>query len=211
MQLDHISFYETAVLRHNYSSYKKLIFEKSLHKYILKLFNGKKWKEVHILEIYQEIFSYRKFPKYSDTQKICCNHSKIWTMWLYHRVMSQNHADRIANSVDPEDLGLHRLPRHILGTLQYLIFPKQYSLSSHLTLNGKDVESTVKIPSFRTDRPGQTVQTLIRLRSSLIRVYTVCNSLCIFWTHYSKVKPPRSTFRVTTANFRVSVVLEFLR
>ena len=23
---------------------------------------------------------YRKFPKYSDTQKICCNHSKIWTM-----------------------------------------------------------------------------------------------------------------------------------
>ena len=28
---------------------------------------------------------YRKFPKYSDTQKICCNHSKIWTMWLYHK------------------------------------------------------------------------------------------------------------------------------
>ena len=26
---------------------------------------------------------YHKFPKYSDTQKICCNHSKIWTMWLY--------------------------------------------------------------------------------------------------------------------------------
>ena len=23
---------------------------------------------------------YRKFPKYSDTQKICCNHSKIWTI-----------------------------------------------------------------------------------------------------------------------------------
>ena len=40
-------------------------------------------------------------------------------------------------------------------------------------------------PKFRTDRPGQTVQT----QSSLIRVYTVCNSLCIFWTHFSKVKP----------------------
>ena len=45
---------------------------------------------------------YRKFPKYSDTQKICCNHSKIWTMWLYHRVMSPNDADGMANSVDPD-------------------------------------------------------------------------------------------------------------
>ena len=28
---------------------------------------------------------YRKFPKYLDTPKICCNHSTIWTMWLYHK------------------------------------------------------------------------------------------------------------------------------
>ena len=66
---------------------------------------------------------YRKFPKYSDTQIICCNHSKIWTMWLYHRVMSPNDAAGMANSVDPDqcrpwseeqcDLGLHCLPRHI--------------------------------------------------------------------------------------------------
>ena len=47
-------------------------------------------------------FVYRKFPKYSDAQKICCNHSKIWTMWLYHRVMSPTDADRMANSVDPD-------------------------------------------------------------------------------------------------------------
>ena len=39
---------------------------------------------------------------------------------------------------------------------------------------------TVMILSFWTDRSGQTVQTQIRLRSSLIRVYTVCNSVCIF-------------------------------
>ena len=44
---------------------------------------------------------YRKFPKYSDTQNIR-NHSKIWTMWLYHRVMSPNDADGMANSVDPD-------------------------------------------------------------------------------------------------------------
>ena len=60
-------------------------------------------------------FVYCKFPKYSDTPKICCNQSKIWTRWLYHREMSPNDADRMANSVDPEqsDLGLHCLPRHI--------------------------------------------------------------------------------------------------
>ena len=45
---------------------------------------------------------YRKFPKYSDTQKSCYNHSKIWTMWLYHREMSPNDADRMANSVDSD-------------------------------------------------------------------------------------------------------------
>ena len=33
---------------------------------------------------------------------IRCNHSKIWTMWLYHRVMSPNDADGMANSVDPD-------------------------------------------------------------------------------------------------------------
>ena len=45
---------------------------------------------------------YRKFPKYSDTQKICCNHSKIWTMLLYHRVMSPNDTDGMANCADPD-------------------------------------------------------------------------------------------------------------
>ena len=61
--------------------------------------------------------NYCKFPKYSDTQNSCCNHSKIWTMWLYHRVMSPNDADRMANNVDTDqtapDLSLHCLPRHI--------------------------------------------------------------------------------------------------
>ena len=58
--------------------------------------------------------------------------------------------------------------------------------------------------SFQADRPGQTVQTQIRL--ILIRVYTVCNSLCIFWMHYSKEKPSCSTFRVIIAIFRVSEI-----
>ena len=46
--------------------------------------------------------AYRQFPKYSDTQNICCNHAKIWTMGLYHRVVSPNDADRMANSEDPD-------------------------------------------------------------------------------------------------------------
>ena len=53
------------------------------------------------------------------------------------------------------------------------------------------------ILSFRTDRSGQTVQTQI----SLIKIYTVCNSFCIFWTHCSTVNRPCSNFRVITANF----------
>ena len=59
---------------------------------------------------------------------------------------------------------------------------------------------TVMILSFRTDMPGQTVQTQIRL----IRVYTVCHSVCIVWTHYSIVEPHSSNFRVITTNFWVS-------
>ena len=45
---------------------------------------------------------YCKFPKYSDAQKICYSHSKIWTMLLYHRVMNPNDVDGMANSVDPD-------------------------------------------------------------------------------------------------------------
>ena len=38
----------------------------------------------------------------THTQNICCNHSIIWIMWLYYRVMSPNNADGMANSVDPD-------------------------------------------------------------------------------------------------------------
>ena len=68
------------------------------------------------------------------------------------------------------------------------------------------LKCTTMILSFRTDRPGQTVQTHIRLGG-----YTVCNALCIFWMHYSKEKPSFSTFLVITANFRMSEFLEISR
>ena len=61
-----------------------------------------------------------------------------------------------------------------------------------------NAKCTVMILSFRTDMPGQTVQTQIRL---LLQVYTVCHSVCIVWTLYSMVKPHSSNFRVITTNF----------
>ena len=41
-------------------------------------------------------------PKNSDTQKICCNHPKIWIRWIYRRVMHPKDAEGIANCVDPD-------------------------------------------------------------------------------------------------------------
>ena len=40
-----------------------------------------------------------KNPKYS---KNCCNYSKIWSVWLYRRVLSPRYADGMANKVDPD-------------------------------------------------------------------------------------------------------------
>ena len=52
---------------------------------------------------FMSFLTYRNDPKFSDTQNICCNHSKVWTMCLYHRLMSPNDADGMANSVDPDE------------------------------------------------------------------------------------------------------------
>ena len=64
-----------------------------------------KWKKKSTINqrgILCSFTQYRKFPKYSDTQKNCCNHSKIWTKWLYYSVIRPNDADGMANSVDPD-------------------------------------------------------------------------------------------------------------
>ena len=76
------------------------------------------FKESDKQQLLQSSYYYRKNPKYSDTPKICCNHPKIRTRWLYQRVMHPKDAARIAKSVDPDqtaplDLGLHCLPRPI--------------------------------------------------------------------------------------------------
>ena len=45
---------------------------------------------------------YYKNPKKTDTWKICCNHPKIWTRWLYHRVMHPKDVYGMVNNVDPD-------------------------------------------------------------------------------------------------------------
>ena len=49
-----------------------------------------------------EVIAYRKNPKYSDSQTICCNHPKIWTRWLYQSVMHPKDVARISNGVDSD-------------------------------------------------------------------------------------------------------------
>ena len=83
---------------------------------------GGKWKLVHwsILNI-----MYCKNPKNLDTQNICCNHPKIWTRWLYHRVMHSKDTDRIANSAHPDQtapaLFAQTYMSENLGSLRYFV------------------------------------------------------------------------------------------
>ena len=69
---------------------------------------------------------------------------------------------------------------------------------------------TLMILSFRTDNSRQIVQIQIRLlleeqsdqrRSSLIRVFTVCYSICIFWTNNPMVWPLYLNLKLITADF----------
>ena len=45
---------------------------------------------------------YRKVPKFLNARKFCCNLPKIQTKRPNHRVFSQNVANGIANSEDPD-------------------------------------------------------------------------------------------------------------
>ena len=44
---------------------------------------------------------YKKYEKFGRP-KICCNYSKIWTVWFYRILVCPKYADWQANSVDPD-------------------------------------------------------------------------------------------------------------
>ena len=78
---------------HSHCSNFSLFFRVSLMFQILTVFT---WNS-HLS------ITWLKSPKYiSDTPRICCNHPKIWTRWLYQRVIHPKYADGMANSVDPD-------------------------------------------------------------------------------------------------------------
>ena len=118
------------------------------------------------------------------------------------------------SKISEDTFSLDRLKLFLYGLMKFCIesdvFKSLECIKSTLKQKCTKISSvfpfqyTVIFLSFWTDRSGQTVQTQIRLlleRSSLIRVYTVCHSLCIFWMHYTKEKLSFSTFRVITTNF----------
>ena len=72
----------------------------------------------------------------------------------------------------------------------------------HIVVVGALFTPAVMILNFRTDRCGHTVQTQIRLlwpkSYCLIRVFTVCYSICIFSRYHAMVEPLSLNFRLFT-------------
>ena len=54
------------------------------------------WTQIHYATL--------KIRKIWTTKTNCCNCSKIWTMRFYHREMLRKKADRMANSVGPDQI-----------------------------------------------------------------------------------------------------------
>ena len=69
-----------------------------------------------------------------------------------------------------------------------------HSLLTGISLENKVKKNTVKILNIGTYMSEQTVYILIRL----LRIYTFCHSVYIFWRHYCIVKSNCFVLRTTT-------------
>ena len=63
------------------------------------------------------VADYRKVPKFSDTRKLCCNHTKIQIKWPNQRGFCPKYADGMANSEDPDQTAPLDLPVRKLGVI----------------------------------------------------------------------------------------------
>ena len=91
-----------------------------------------------------------------------------------------------------------------MGLLVRIFLASQISNPLNLIVNTCRSSPTVIALSFWTDRSGQTVQTQTRLLRSVIRVSTVCYSICNILTKYLKDLPLSLNFRyiyILTAKF----------
>ena len=117
---------------------------------------------------------------------------KVWFSTVLHKSLFCGY------SLESKEYPQHRFLWSGMENYSKIIIKYPHNLFR--SIQGVNSMYTVMILSFRTDMPGQTVQTQIRL-SSVISVYTVCHFDCIVWTHYSMVEPHSSNFRVITTNF----------
>ena len=78
----------------------------------------------------------------------------------------------------------------------YAIFQILKRLNLQKRMYRNDPKFSDRYARTNSADPDQTAP-----RSSLIRVYTVCHSVCIVWAHYSLVEPHSSNFRVIRKNF----------
>ena len=135
------------------------------------------------------VVGYQKFSKYLDTQKICWNHSKIWTMWLYHRVTSPNDADGITNSVVPDQtvwsgsaLFAQAYLSENLGSLRYV----QVSLWSVSVITIQ----TVLVPFSQSNQTGTNTHHIatITLRNKPCQNHKatliISTAFCNVWVRY---------------------------
>ena len=72
---------------------------------------------------------YLKNRKYSNTRKICCNHPKIWTMWLYHWVVLAEDVDGIAKNVGPDQTAPGHAPTLFARSFRRRFFAYHYAVN----------------------------------------------------------------------------------
>ena len=126
-------------------------------------------------------------------------------MLFYDILRCQKDADRMGmgNSVDPDQASTLFAQNCLSGNLGSL---RQIEIS--LALCACDMINTTNhhTGNYYSNDPKSSdrwvrANNAYPDRSNLIRVYTVCYSVCIFKTYYSMVKPQCSNFRISTAIF----------
>ena len=73
-----------------------------------------------------EKYHTRKNPKISDIRKICCNHPKIWTRWLYYRVMCPKGAVWSGSTLFALPWARHFTPQKYWLITQEAMAPSRY-------------------------------------------------------------------------------------
>ena len=155
--------------------------------------------EFHVILSWWDVVKIYDFLR---VKSLCC--------WYYYIAVAVTHISQIDKSClyqlgTVSEGGFSLFP---MKCTFRLTFPKQF----YPGVFGNLVQHYRNFPKF-SDRqvwgnradPDQTAP-----RSSLIRVYTVCHSVCIIWIHYSMVKPHSSNFRVIITNcFGVRIFRKF--